>query len=377
MVVLLAVLLVLSALIYLPGPTSLLWQVATAAAEQSLVPAAGGGLVVAVVAVTALLRRRGPGAPALTAAVLGLAVLVAGVVPAVASARAAAAAGVAIDWGRYLDGTAFSAPRGPSSTAVYARIDGRDLELDVWNPTTPAAARPAVVLVHGGAWDAGSRGQNPRWDAWLADRGAVVVDIDYRLAPGAGWDQQPRDVACALSWVGARSGELGVDPTRVTLVGASAGAQLVLDTAYAPERFTPSCPGRPLRPAGVVAFYPPTDLVPLDAADGWRNPEVVPDADLQTFLRSTPEQDPAAWAAASPVTHIRAGVPPTLLLHGDHDQIVPVQQSRTLADVGRARGADVTVQELPFGNHGYDAVWGGPNAQITRTVLARFLDRVR
>ncbi|OLL74527.1 putative lipase/esterase [Pseudonocardia sp. Ae168_Ps1] len=181
------------------------------------------------------------------------------------------------------------------------------------------------------------------------------------------------DVGCALARVRTLAAEYRLDPRRVVVMGSSAGGHLGLLAGYSPT--VSSCGGDAVRPAAIVALYPPADLTSLAGADGWRYPEVVPDNTLHELMRSGPDTAPEAWREASPVTHVRAGAPPTLLLHGTHDQIVPVEQSRELERAGRTRGADIGLVELPFANHSYDLVWGGVNAQLGRGELARFLER--
>jgi acetyl esterase/lipase len=89
-----------------------------------------------------------------------------------------------------------------------------------------------VIVVHGGGWRSGERSDFPSWNAWLADTGYVVFDIDYRLSPPPAWQDAPADVACAVGWVKENAARYGVDPERVALMGRSAGGHLVLLAAY-------------------------------------------------------------------------------------------------------------------------------------------------
>lgn len=128
-----------------------------------------------------------------------------------------------------------------------------------------------MVVVHGGGWRSGNRGEFPRWNAWLADKGYVVFDIDYRLSPPPSWQDAPGDVRCAVGWVKENSGRYGVDPGRVALMGRSAGGHLALLTAY--TEGTSALPAgcgvrgeqQDTSVAAVAAFYPPTDLTRLSA----------------------------------------------------------------------------------------------------------------
>ena len=361
---------------WLPGWTTAAWLATTLTTEQSLLlllPAAG------VVGGALLVRRWGGRRSGALLAAVGLAVAALSPVPAVLGARTAAAEGVRPDWGAYVDGTALRAERGPDSTEVVAEVAGRVLRADVWRPAgdAPAAGWPTVVWVHGGSWRAGSRADTPRWPEWLADEGYLVVSVDYRLAPPPTWAAAPADVACALGWVAGQAGRLGADPARLAVKGVSAGAHLALLSAYADEaeEFDPSCPVERVVPAAVLALYPPTDLAALAGLDGWRYPDLAPTGPgtLRILLGDSPQGAPERYRLASPLHHVDADVPPTLLVSGDRDQVVPVDQSRRLAAALAAAGVRHRLVELPLANHAYDLAWGGVNAQTTRAVLARFL----
>ncbi|MFC0004329.1 alpha/beta hydrolase [Micromonospora siamensis] len=362
-----------AALTWLPGPSVELWLLATFAAEHAALLLLGA-LTALALAVTLRVRTGGKG---VVVGVLAAVTAVATVVPVAAAHRVAAREDVALRWSDQFAGTALTAERRPDRTEVYATVAGQRLHADLWLPPTAAPAarggRPAVVWVHGGSWEEGRRSETPEWDSELSAAGAVVIDVEYRLSPQGRWRDQPADVACALGWVGANAARLGIDPTRVVLKGVSAGAHLSLLAAYAPQTFRPSCGVAPLRPAAVVALYPPTDMTALHDLDDWRQPDLFGLGGLHTFMQGTPTTDPDNYRLASPLTHVRAGVPPTLVVHGDHDQIVPVDQGRALVDRLDAVGVPHRYVELPFANHGFDFAWGGPNTQVARAAVARFI----
>src|SRR5258705_13188266 len=120
--------------------------------------------------------------------------------------------------------------------------------------------RGAIVVVHGGAWRHGDKGENPWSNQWLVERGYLVLDIQYTLAPVADWRVPVKDVQCAVAWLRVHAAELNVDPERVTLLGRSAGGHLALLAAYLPDEANPcAAPGG--APEAVIAFYAPTDLL--------------------------------------------------------------------------------------------------------------------
>lgn len=335
-----------------------------------------GSLPLAVAAAAAMVlllatARRAPvtGVTAMTAVLLAAA-SAAAVVPVVEGVSTAAAHRVSPTLGSYLA----PAPHGrPNETVTYTS-DG--LQLDVWYPPVPAPDRPAVVLVHGGGWASGSRGASPWWPAWFVERGYVVVDVDYRLAPPPRWRDAPGDVKCAVGWLAANASRYGVDVERIGLLGHSAGGHLALLAAYSvgDERLPPSCPVAEIPVAAVAAFYPITDLAVLR-----RRPEpwfwnVASSELIPQYLGADPGAIPERAAVASPVGHVDAGDPPTYLVHGTADQVVPSTQSALLADRLRDAGVPGEFVRLPGGNHAYDEVWSGWHGVTTRVTLGRFLD---
>jgi acetyl esterase len=266
----------------------------------------------------------------------------------------------------------------------YARSGGEVLKVDVWKPPGEAKGpgrrsgpdvgvqgRPAVIVVHGGGWRSGERSDFPSWDAWLADEGYVVFDIDYRLSPPPSWQDAPSDVACAVGWVKENATRYGVDPERVVLMGRSAGGHLALLTAYEEGRAAtaPGCVARDLRDTGVaavVAFYPPTDLVRLSSM-GYLG-------GMDRFLGGSPSTVPGRYRHLSPVSHVDPGDPPTFLAYGGADRIVPPGQSELLGERLREAGVSHRLVELPWANHTFDFLWGGWGSQITRYSLEVFLE---
>jgi acetyl esterase len=323
----------------------------------------------------ALVHRSGARTSSLVGAGLCAVALAASLVPVAQAWQVASAEGVPLSLPGYLAGPAFAREH-PPETVTYARPEGEELEADVWRPPEegPATAvgrgHPAVIVVHGGGWRSGERGDFPLWNAWFASKGYVVFDIDYRLSPPPTWREAPADVGCAVGWVKENAARYGVDPRRVVLMGRSAGAHLALLTAYAqgsvPE---PGCAARYRDDSGVaavVAFYPPTDLTRLSSR-GYLG-------GMDRFVGGTPKVAPERYRLLSPVFHVDPRDPPTFLAHGGDDQIVPPGQSELLADRLREAGVPYRLVELPWANHTFDFRWGGWGSQIARSTLQDFLE---
>ena len=328
------------------------------------------------------------GAP--VAAALCLATIAVSLAPTAEARRAAASEDVSLSLAEYF-AVPPSRPAAPSETATYARSGGEELKLDFWAPSggpdggpdggagTVASAdagsergRPAVVVVHGGGWRSGSRGEFPDWNAWLAEKGYAVFDIDYRLSPPPNWREAPGDVRCAVAWVKENAERYGVDPDRVALMGRSAGGHLALLAAY--EEGSPALPagcgargGPDTGVAAVAAFYPPTDLDRLSSL-GYL-------AGIDRFLGGPRGAVPGRYHAFSPVSLVDAGDPPTFLVHGGDDEIVPPGESGLLAARLGDAGVHHRLVGLPWANHTFDFFWGGWGSQITRHSLEGFLER--
>jgi acetyl esterase/lipase len=363
----------LAALVVLPAPTQPLTFLAVFVDEKTFL-LVGAALAGAGLARLGEARRWIP-----AQALLAIAVVVVAVIPPAQSIRLAAQRHAALDLARYLASSPDTAPARPSATLAYATVEGRALALDVYRPAATGRV-PAVVIVHGGGWSAGDKGEAPLASAWLAARGYAVFDVQYRLAPPPTWQAAVGDVKCAIGWVKRRSGEAGVDvdPARVTLLGRSAGGHLALLAAYAPDdpALPPSCDAGDTRVASVVSFYGVTDL-----AWAWEhpmNPRVFDArARLGNYVGGTPATEPARFRALSPVERATSAAPPTLLVHGGSDQIVSVEQSERLDHRLGALGVPHETLLIPYAQHGFDFIAGGLGAQLAEDAVLRFLRAAR
>ncbi|MGW0479003.1 alpha/beta hydrolase [Nonomuraea sp. NPDC003214] len=353
----------------LPMPSLELWAIGLLVLEFSLVFA-----VIAVVGVVlAWLAARRPAGRRVAAvlAVVNAAMLVAALLPAVSAWGTARAYGVPLSLAGYLDGLSTSAGRGPDETVRYARAGGEDLMLDVWRPeAAPGAGRlPVVVNVHGGAQDA-PQSPFPRWDAWLADSGYVVFDVDYRFFRPYDWKSSPGDVKCALGWVVRNAERYGADPARITLMGQSAGGYLSMLAAYTTAaELPPSCDVPEVRPDAVIAWCAPGDAT-AEVPSPFRLSETVR---RQLAEETWPLAD-EDWTRASPSTYLRPGLPRTLLIQGGRDILQTAGHTRDFAARLARAGVRHELVEIPYADHQFDLVWGGFGSQIARHVVRDFLN---
>src|SRR5687767_1150797 len=258
---------------------------------------------------------------------------------------------------------------------VGFRVSGGSLLLDRYLPPTESAERPVIVVVHGGSWRGGDKGQSltstTEWSRTLAERGFVVYDIQYRLAPDVRHPVPLHDVQCALAYVRANARADGADPERVVLLGRSAGAHLALLAAY---RGTETPCGPRARVRGVVALYGPTDLLAAYADPG--DPDLIGGrAVLRDLIGGTPDGARDRFVDAMPRTFIDTAVP-TLLIHGEQDQIVSPRHSEDLAARLRERDVPVVHLRLPWSGHSFDSVSVGVGGQVALAATVRFAESV-
>jgi acetyl esterase/lipase len=252
-----------------------------------------------------------------------------------------------------------------------AGAGGRQLRCDVFRPpveVTEGRPAPAVLLVHGGGWAMGDRSQLRGYGVLLGRAGYVCVASEYRLTTEAPWPAQIHDVKAALRWMRASAESLGIDPQRIAVEGNSAGGHLALLAAgtvgvpaFEGDR---GDPGVPTDVAAAIAVYPPT-LLP--GVPGELHPVV------GAFHPTLDEAGTAAAAAASPVHHVSPSFPPTMLIHGSADELVPVRASFLMHDALVAAGVPVDLHVYAGQPHAFDAE---PRfGRICAAEMLLFLDR--
>ena len=225
----------------------------------------------------------------------------------------------------------------------FARPGGVPLTLDAYVPDGRGPF-PAVIVVHGGGWEAGSKRsyEKPLLPA-LTEAGFAWFTINYRLAPHHKFPAAVEDVEAAIRWVKRNARTYKVDPRRVALMGESAGGHLAAMAAVRGRGET--------RVAAVVDFYGPHDLVKreTDRGEVGRN--------LRQFLgvERLDEEGIAKLREASPVTYVRRGLPPFLLIHGTKDAAVPYEQSPLFCEKLRAAGNRCEVFPVEGAPHGVGA----------------------
>jgi alpha-L-fucosidase 2 len=220
----------------------------------------------------------------------------------------------------------------------FAQIGEVKLTLDAFVPEGPGPF-PTCILVHGGGFTKGTKQSyiTPIFEP-LSRAGFTWFTIDYRLAPAHRWPACAEDVETAIRWVKAHAAEYKVDPKRIALIGESAGGHLV---SYVGAR----CAGE-TRVQAVVPFYAPHDLALQVRHRNMLGPS------MEALLGLT-ELNDAAWQklreTSVPLAKDR---PPYLLIHGDKDDVVPIEQSTQFQKAMRDLGNTCDLITIPGGAHG-------------------------
>ena len=228
------------------------------------------------------------------------------------------------------------------SDVEYGQAAGESLLLDVHVPDGKGPF-PIAIYVHGGGWTGGDKA-NPD-DAPVLDlltrANFTWFSINYRLAPEHRWPACIQDVQTAIRWVKANATRYKGDPSRIALIGYSAGGHL---TSFAGTIVDDS-----VRVQAVVGFAPLTDFVQELPKRG----NILGRA--QRGLLNRPEaltpESVGMLRALSPINHIRAGLPPFLILHGDADGSVSYEQSIIFQKKLRDEGVRCDLITLPGAPH--------------------------
>jgi acetyl esterase/lipase len=263
----------------------------------------------------------------------------------------------------------------PDGREIYENLEVGPLEAWIWRPARGTTPAPILLEIHGGGWSMGTPSAPSL--RWFADRGWLVVSVEYRLstATQSTWDQAPRDVACALTWTAANAARLGGDADRIVLSGQSAGGNLAINLGYAAAlgHAESGCGGTVPVPAAVVTYVPAVD--PQDAYDrDITLPGIVGRRFVTQYIGGTPDAFPERMRAISAATYLSPKAPPTLIVEPEEDGFVPAEGVFRFADRARAAGVDITVARLPVVNH-YAMFANTVADQAIRTITQRWLEK--
>jgi len=236
---------------------------------------------------------------------------------------------------------------------VYATGGGVPLHLDIYAPKS-AMPLPVVMWIHGGGWKAGDKNDHTFFN--ITNLGFALVVIDYRLSQQAIFPAQIYDCKASVRWVRANAAAYHLNPDKIGVVGASAGGHLV--ALLGTTNNNPQVEGDE-GPKGVssavqcvVDYFGPTDFPTIEKqATQQQNAILDPMLD-QLFGGPVPQKADLAQMA-SPLHFVDVKASPFLIIHGDQDTIIPLQQSIDLDAALKKAGVYSDLHVIKGGAHGY------------------------
>lgn len=265
----------------------------------------------------------------------------------------------------------------PMENVVYGKTtDGIELKMDVWpaKETSKNKLKPAVVLVHGGGWVSGDKGEAPHWKQWLNDLGYTVFDVQYRMPPQAGWKDEVADIKSALGWVLQNADTYQIDPNKINVMGESAGGNLAMLAAYSMgEEQLPASTNVPeVHVNSVINMYGPADMTMFYNDNPSTN---YVHGVMKEYIGGTVSQFAERYKLLSPINYIQDNTPPTITLLGTGDRIVPVEQGEMLDKELTVKNVAHEFYLLPDVDHGFDINPGSLSTQFAKEKVTIFLQR--
>lgn len=226
----------------------------------------------------------------------------------------------------------------PSRILVYKKIAGRELEMHVFGPQGFKAGdqRACYLIIHGGGWTGGAPPRMYPFAAHYAKLGLVGISMQYRLhsaKTGVSVFDCVKDARSAVRYIRAHASELGIDPQRIIVSGGSAGGHLAAATALFDNvnEDSDDLKVSPV-PNALVLLFPVIDT----SKEGYGNAKIG-----------------ERWEELSPVNHVRAGLPPTIIFHGTGDTVTPFAGAKAFHDAMLKAGNRCELDINEGGAHGY------------------------
>lgn len=229
-------------------------------------------------------------------------------------------------------------------------------KLDLYLPEKAADPLPLLIWVHGGGWQNGSKDGCPPLRAGYVAQGYAVASINYRLSGHAVFPAQIEDCKAAIRWLRAHAKEYSLDPQRFGVWGSSAGGHLValIGTSGDVKEFDVGANlDLSSRVQAVCDYYGPTDFTVFVTTPGYEShaTDASPEARL---LGGAVMQNKDKAARVNPITYVTKDDPPFLIVHGDKDPTVPINQSQLLFDALKKNEVSAHFHTI------HDAGHGGP-----------------
>jgi acetyl esterase/lipase len=255
-------------------------------------------------------------------------------------------------------------PRQPSVTTdvVYGHKDGLALTLDVHRSAQPNGA--GVIAIVSGGYQSSVEMSRMIVDGYLSpllnQKGFTVFAVRHGSSPRYPLSAIVADVRRAVRFIRQHAGEYGVDPTRIGVYGGSAGGHLALLLGTTADSGNPSASDTVLREssrvAAVVAFFPVTDL------SRWANGRALP---------ATAALTEAEAVQYSPIRFVSPGAAPSLIVHGDADEAVPIVEGETMHAALAKAGVPASFLRIAGAGHAF----GGADLARVNAATVQWFER--
>lgn len=234
--------------------------------------------------------------------------------------------------------------------------------MDIYLPSGRSVdATKVMILIHGGAWSSGDKSDFNIHVDTLKKRlpDYAIFNVNYRLATAMAdlFPSQENDIKAAYDFVLSKTAEYKVSQ-QIVLLGASAGGHLALLQGYKNSTT--------IKPKAIIDFFGPTDIAALHASSP--NPSAT--ALLEILMGGSPSTNPSLYFQSSGINYVTAQSPPTLILHGGHDPIVPASQSTEL--VAKLQVNNVPHEYVFYPTEGHE--WFGANLAHSFNAIEAFLE---
>ena len=272
----------------------------------------------------------------------------------------------------------------------YSRVQGQSLLLDLFTPNDVKEKLPLIVWVHGGGWTSGDKENCPV--ILFITMGYAVASINYRLSLEAVFPAQIHDCKASIRYLRANALEYNIDPDRIGVWGGSAGGHLAalmgVSDGIMELEGDGGNPNVSSRVQAVCDFFGPTDFTVIKNLRLSKDPRIGQklkdfnlddDNNVVTKLLGVPvDQDTEKAEQASPITYVKKlnsdkkDFPSFLIMHGEKDPIVPVEQSIAFHDALKAAGLDSSLHVYKGAKHGD---LGGDSLKVVKDFFAKNLKR--
>ncbi len=220
---------------------------------------------------------------------------------------------------------------------IYKQVGETQLRMNIYHPPGHVAGRayPAIMFFYGGGWRSGTVRQFEKYCHHFAERGMVAFAVDYRVAnrQGTGPLEAVQDARSAMRWIREHASRLGVDPERIVAAGGSAGGHLALSLAMIRGHDEPGEDTTlSTRPSALILYNPV-----VKTSKGGNGYDRLGEKGL----------------ALSPIDHVRPGLPPVFIFHGEADVTVPFDQAEEFCRKMQAAGNSCELKRYPGKKHGF------------------------